>query len=189
MQISWSLIHTRYAPWTFAVLLVALVLCTVTDLRHRKVGNNVTFPAALLGMALHGALGGGWLLASSVLAFLLCFTVGLLLWSRWSQSLGAGDVKMVMATAALLGFWPAFFVYFLSNLAMVVYLFLRWIVQGSLLPNLRGIGTWLMSIFAPGTRIVHFEPVGMKDNTPHAPFMLLGAIGTLTLSHFGVLPW
>jgi len=38
-----------------------------------------------------------------------------------------------------------------------------------------------------GAHFVHFEPVGMKDNTPHAPFMLLGLGCTYALIYYGVL--
>lgn len=192
------------APGTTPALLVlfaALVLGSVSDLRSRRLPNKLTFSAILIGLCLHAAMGGGHDLLISFTSFLLCFALGFWLYSSWGgQGFGAGDAKMVMAAAALIGFWPAIWLFFASNLAMAfLYLPVRWLVQGTLVANLRRLGTWLLSMvvafaskigMAPkGAEIIHFVPVGMEDRTPHAPFMLLGASVVVLLHRQGALPW
>lgn len=187
MKILWNLNHAPGAHPALIVLGVALVLSTITDLRSRKISNSVTFSAALIGIVLHAVTGGGWLALSSGLGFLVWLIGGMLVWQ--TGGLGAGDVKMVAAAGALLGLLGAFWMYFLSNLIQVVYLFGRWAVQGTLADNFRLLGSWLYSIVSPGTKKIHFKPVGMEDRTPHAPFMLLGVVAMMALSYYGVLPW
>jgi Flp pilus assembly protein protease CpaA len=190
VKIYWTLTQSPGAHAALWVLLVALCVSTITDLRQRKIFNFATFPAALLGFVIHGWMGGGLMLLSSFLGFAIWLAVGIAAWSAFrGEGLGAGDVKMVAAMGALIGFWPAFWAYFISNLTMVAYLPLRWLVQGTLTENLRLMLTWLHSLLSPGSKVVHFKPVGMEDRTPHAPLMLFGVIAMLTLSHFGVLPW
>ncbi len=187
VKIYWTLTQTPGGHAALVVLLLALCVSTVTDLRQRKIWNYATFPAALLGFVLHGYLGGGWMLLSSVVAFALWLSAGIAVWT--TGGVGAGDIKMLAAMGALIGFWPAFWAYFISNLTMVAYLPVRWLVQGTLIANLRLIGTWLHSLLSPGTKVIHFTPVGMEDKTPHAPLFLFGVIATMILSHYGVLPW
>lgn len=190
MSISYALTRAPAADTACGVLVVALVVATATDLAKRRIPNWVTFPAALAGLLIHALNGGRWWFASSLLSFLLWSVVGIGFWSlSRGQGIGAGDVKMVMASGSLLGAWPTLYVYFLSNLLQVAYLFLRWLVTGTLWANAKLLGTWVTSLVAPNTKVVHFKPVGMEDKTPHAPFMLLGAIVTIYLSRKGVLPW
>lgn len=187
---TWSLLHTPGSGTALGILLGSLLLATVTDLRSRRIPNLVTFPVAIVGVALHGLYGGPWAAASSAAALGLWFAGGLTVWSlSRGQGLGAGDVKMAMAAAALLGFWPTFWLVFASNLSQVFYLFLRWLVQGTGGENFRRLGTWIHSLLAPGTKVVHFKPAGMEDRTPHAPFMLIGAVLVVLLDKYGVLPW
>lgn len=201
MHLTFTLLHAPGASLAHGVLFTALVVGTITDLRARRLPNALTFAAALCGFVLHAAFGGGAGLLASFTSFLLCFAVGFGVYSLWGgQGLGAGDIKMVMAAAALWGFWPAIWLFFASNLAMaLLYLPLRWIVQGTLWANLRRLVVWLQSILVAfagkaglgpkGAAIVHFVPEGMEDRTPHAPFMLIGAAAVLLLSRYGALPW
>ena len=188
--LSWTLMHAPGVNPALVVLFGALSVATVTDLRHRRIPNVVTFPVALVGVALHALTGGGWAALSSAVALCLWLAGGLAFWSASrGQGIGAGDVKMAMASGALLGFWPTFWLVFASNLLQVFYLFVRWLVQGTGGENFRRLGTWIYSIVSPGTKVVHFKPAGMEDKTPHAPFMLLGAIAVVVLDKYGVLPW
>ena len=193
MDLTFTLTRAPVSPSTAqtaaVVLGAALCIATVTDLRRRRIPNWVTFSAAAAGLALH-AMGGGLSgFLSSLAGFLIWFGGGFAFWAlSGGQGIGAGDVKMAMACGALLGAWPTLYVFFLSNLAQVVYLFLRWIVNGTLVANVRGVGRWLVSLLTPGTAVAHFQPVGMGDKTPHAPFMLIGALVTLYLSREGMLP-
>ncbi|MCS6915801.1 MAG: A24 family peptidase [Myxococcales bacterium] len=188
--LAFSLLEAPGAPVALALLFGSLAVATVTDLRRRRIPNVLTLPAAAAGLVLHAISGGGWTFLSSLLALGLWFAGGLTFWSlSRGQGIGAGDVKMVMAAAALVGFWPTFWMVFASNLLQVLYLFIRWIVQGTSGENVRRLGTWVVSIVAPGTKVVPFRPAGMEDKTPHAPFLLAGAAAMVLLARKGVLPW
>lgn len=189
-SITLALTRSPAADTAIGALGLALVVASVTDLARRRIPNWITFSAAVAGFVIHGMAGGRWLLASSLAGFFLWFFAGFAFWTlSRGQGIGAGDVKMAMASGALLGAWPTLYVVFLSNLAQVVYLFLRWLVTGTLWANAKLLFAWLISLLAPNTKVVHFKPVGMEDKTPHAPFMLIGALVTVYLSRKGVLPW
>lgn len=91
-----------------AALIVAAVIWAMVaaawDLRTRRIPNWMTFPAALLGMVLNLALGGGAGLWRSALGTLT--GLALLIVPFAMGGMGAGDVKMLAAVGAIGG--PAF---------------------------------------------------------------------------------
>lgn len=81
--------------------IVATVIGAVTDLKTRKIYNWLTFPSAVLGLALNSYLYGlngakdsalGWVIAT----LLMCFP-------NPGKRMHFGDVKMMAAVGALLG--------------------------------------------------------------------------------------
>ena len=174
-----TLVRSPAALPAWIGLFCGLGIATVTDLKARRIPNALTLPLTIAAVVMHGVLGtGGQLLASFIAAF-LWLTIGLWYWAHHrGQGIGAGDVKMVMACAALLGVLPTFWIVLFSNGIQLLYLLAFWARQRTLLANLRGVGCWLLVVFMPGTYKVHYQPVGKRDLVPHAPFMLLGAIVT-----------
>ena len=84
---------------TFAALLCAGIAC-VTDLRSRRIPNWLTFPAMLLGLALH-AIGAGH--GEAFRSFAALFLCGLLFLVFYlAGGMGAGDVKLIAAQGSLL---------------------------------------------------------------------------------------
>ncbi len=88
---------------------VAVAVSLVTDLLHRKILNVITYPALLAGPVIHGiaygwstSLGRGleWSLVGLVvggLPFLVINAIN-------SSAFGMGDVKLMAAVGALMGF-------------------------------------------------------------------------------------
>jgi len=88
--------------WAALPVLVLVTLAARADVRTRKIPNALTFPALLLGLATHLALGG----RDGFLASLAGMSVaGVALIPGWLMRwMGAGDVKLMAAAGAWLAF-------------------------------------------------------------------------------------
>ncbi len=89
-----------------AIIFVATVgiytaVAAVFDLRLHRIPNYITVPAALLGLAYHGLMPGGFGLLSSLAGFAIGFGLLLLPWLLGGG--GMGDVKLLAALGAWLG--------------------------------------------------------------------------------------
>jgi prepilin peptidase CpaA len=87
--------------WFDAILLLVLFICVITDLKNRKIYNNVIFPALLIGVSSHMVASGWEGLFFSLKGFLL--GLGLLLIPYLMNGMGAGDVKLLALIGALKG--------------------------------------------------------------------------------------
>jgi len=87
-----------------AVTVTWALVAAMWDLRTHRIPNWMTFPAALLGLALNLALEGSFGLRQSVLGALA--GLGMLIVPFAMGGMGAGDVKMLAAVGAFGG--PAF---------------------------------------------------------------------------------
>lgn len=84
-----------------AVVSAACIVAVVTDVRTRKIPNWLSFGLAAVGIA-YSAFGGWHVLALSLLAYVVVFAAGAVLFSMgW---LGGGDVKLLAAVASFVGF-------------------------------------------------------------------------------------
>jgi len=95
---------TRPAVGIEVVLLVAVLIATVTDLRSRRIPNWLTVSALLLGFALNALIAypspleGIWL---SLKGFAIAFGLNLVMYML--HMTGAGDVKLLAAVGAMVG--------------------------------------------------------------------------------------
>ncbi|MFC4098838.1 A24 family peptidase [Paenibacillus xanthanilyticus] len=87
--------------WANAIMLLVLALCVVTDVRSRKIYNNVIAPALVLAVVYHAAT-DGW---SGLLHMLIGLGAGfaILLIPYLLGGMGAGDVKLLALVGALKG--------------------------------------------------------------------------------------
>lgn len=86
---------------SLGVLVLVLTLSVYTELKERRIPNAVTLGGLLSGLAV-GFLPGGISLASSILGFGIGF--GILFVFYVFGGMGGGDVKLMGAVGALLGF-------------------------------------------------------------------------------------
>jgi len=125
----------------------AVLLCGAAawcDLRYRRIPNAITFPAVVVALCLHGATHAGAGLLNSLAGMLAA--AALVLPGYALGFTGAGDVKLLAAVGALLGFPAALFAALLSLvfggiLSVLVSLWRRQL--SSLLVRSWGIGRWL----------------------------------------------
>jgi len=89
-----------YANIGFFLAALLAAVCTLTDIKTRKIYNVLTYPAVLVGIALNLLAGsyaniyGGIIIFAMYLYFFL------------SGKMGAGDLKLAVALALLLGMQP-----------------------------------------------------------------------------------
>lgn len=180
LSFSTNLIDVRGGKVALGGLFVMLLIGALTDLRSRRIPNLLTLPAALLAIILHAGLDGAWGGVSALLGYLAWFLGGYSFY-RWVGGIGAGDIKLLMSCAAFVGMLPALYVAFVSFMLQTIWLFVGWLAHGTGIENFRRLGYWLYSCLVPGVRITHFQAVGAPDRSPHGPFILAGAVGTVLL--------
>ena len=84
-----------------AVALIVAVACAVFDWRSRRIPNALTMPALAAGLLIHWFIGGWAGLSFSAKG--LALGAGLLVIPYYLGGMGAGDVKLMGAMGALLG--------------------------------------------------------------------------------------
>lgn len=162
------------------LLFCCLAIASVTDLVTRRIPNWLTGSTFLAAFAVHACMTGAAGLVASVLAFLIWFALGFTFYVRIG-GIGAGDIKLIMACAALTGASFTLEVAFVSFALQVLWLIGRWIASGVAIENLRAVGHWFQVLLMPYTKKAHYVAVGTADRSPHAPFLLLGALLVLWL--------
>lgn len=83
------------------LLFLLLAICTVTDVRERKIYNKVLLPFLIVSLVVNGLTGGIEGFTLSLLGLLAGF--GILLIPYLLGGMGAGDVKLLAVIGALMG--------------------------------------------------------------------------------------
>lgn len=165
----------------FAVSLVG----GVHDLFTRRIPNWLTFPAVLLGVAAQFWLGGwgagGDALLGVLLGFVLFFPVHFL------GYMGAGDVKLLMAIGAWMGWRLGLQVAILAVAIGASYALVEIIWRGRLVAVVLSTYSFLRALLVPG---LVAEPLKL-DKERHFAFgicLTLGVGAVIYLKHSGRLP-
>ena len=164
-------------PWSVLPVIVLVILATRADVRTRKIPNRLTGPAFLLALATYWALGGPRAAGMAVVGGLVA---GLVLLPGWLMGfMGAGDVKLMAAVGAWLGFPDGLLAALAALVAGGVIAVIVAARQGRLMQAFRnalGLGRFLLGRMGgpAGT-----APVFTGVRFPFAPAVLLGALFAL----------
>ncbi|MDY7009473.1 MAG: A24 family peptidase [Planctomycetota bacterium] len=168
--------------WSAAVLVVLVVTAAVVDLRCGKVPNWLTYPAIVVGLAGHAAVGyasgGGFRggeqmgLDGALGGFVVGFLPLLLCWL--AGGIGGGDAKLMGAVGALGGYKIALgamlYGFAIAGLMAVIVMVRRRIVR----QTVRRIWHTVVLLILPGAKPA--DPTG--PDSPTVPLAVALCLGT-----------
>lgn len=158
-----------------SLALVAVAVAVVTDLISRRIPNKLTAPVALAGLLLQTGVSGWSGLLDGLLGFLAAFVFFLPFYlARW---VAAGDIKLLMAVGACLG-WRLGILADLGTLlvgAILAFAFL--FIQGGLWTYLRRYGLMAKCLVFTG-RFSYIPPESGETASVRFPYALAIALGT-----------
>jgi prepilin peptidase CpaA len=164
--------------WLYpAVALVCALAGSVFDVRSRRIPNFITLPGILLGLLLHLVLGGWKQLGLAALAGLICGVLFLIFWL--AGGMGAGDVKLMTAVAAIAGMPLVPWLLILTALAGGVMALGLALWRGRLRETIRNVGALAMHHRFEGLA-PHPQLNLANARTLRLPYALAVAAGTAT---------
>jgi len=159
--------------WVAAPVLVVAGLAVRADVRTRRIPNLLTGPAVLLGLVAHLTFGGTAGLASAALG--MAAAGGLLLPGWLMGWMGAGDVKLMAAVGAWLGFPLGVFAALATLMAGGVIALIVAAQRGALKKSVWNavvLGSWAVARGPQSTP----PPVTTGIRFPFAPAVLAGSL-------------
>ena len=165
---------------TAIALVVGLIAC-VTDIRHRRIPNVLTFGAAAAALIFHAAVSG----LPGLLGAALGWTVGVVLFLPFFllRGMGGGDVKLLAALGAWLGPGDAFYLAIYASIAGGVLALVVSVARGYLITAFRNIWNLLTYWSVAGPRPMDALTLD-KGKAPRLAFavpMLVGTVVTVWL--------
>lgn len=160
----------------FISTIVISALAAFTDLWRGKVYNWLTFPAIFLGIFLSTFYFGWSGFVSSLFGVILAFFI--FGWMFLIQTMGAGDVKLLMALGALGGARYSFEVAILSVLIGAAFAFVILSFKGQIFSFAKKMYRFLLSIFIKEL-VVELPSFNRDMKMPFAVPIAIAAIWTL----------
>ena len=184
-------VSSSQREYGFFLLSLCFVVCAAgafADIATRRIPNALTYPAILLGLVLNAAApqllaafdlstAQVWLGSSGTIdclqGFGLCAVIGIV--SFMARGLGGGDVKLLGAVGALIGFDAVVAVLFNTLLIAAVVGIVNWALRGTLLSRTQKFASaiYFSVIFRSNMRSVYgFKPT----EGPFGLSLLLGLV-------------
>jgi prepilin peptidase CpaA len=179
--------QTGYGFYLLALCFLVCIAGAWVDVATRRIPNLLTYPAILIGLALNAlaplllsALGADtavvWLgatgLRDGLLGFGLCAAIGIV--SFIARGLGGGDVKLLAAVGAMIGFDAVVAVLFNTLLVAAVFGVVNWAVKGTLMARVQIIANNVLVALVT-RRSVNVYPFKSTE-TPFGLALLIGLI-------------
>lgn len=155
------------------LLIIILLICVITDIKSRKIYNNVIYPGIILAFIIHAAVSGWDGFLHSFLGFLI--GLGLLLIPYLMRGMGAGDVKLLALVGAFKGGAFVFQTFiFMALLGAVIALAIVLFRRGTVKPLL-----YKMSSAKSGVKMTGFSKESLSATYPYGVAIAGGAFISL----------
>ena len=176
-------------PGVVAVLLAMVLAAAVYDVRYRRIPNWLTLAGILAGVALNGFLDQGrpGLFVSSLLGLAIAFGLYFVLYAL--RAMGAGDVKLMAAVGAIVG-WPDWFgVFIVTAIIGGIMALLLVAVRGRVKKTFWNVAFILSELKSGRPAYMRREELDVKNpkalGLPHGAVIAVGTVFFLALStHF-----
>jgi len=171
-------------------VVIALVLCAaVYDVRYRRIPNWLSVVGVLAGLALNGFLDQGrpGLFVSSMLGLAIAFGLYFVLYAL--RAMGAGDVKLMAAVGAVVG-WPNWFgIFIVTAVIGGVMALILVVARGRLRKTFWNVAFILSELRGGRPAYMRREELDVKNpkslGLPHGAVIAVGTLFFLALSaHF-----
>ncbi len=167
------------------VLLVMLLIAAVFDVRYRRIPNWLTVSGALLGIAMNTLIGAPEAgLVFSLVGLLVAFGVYAFLYAL--RAMGAGDVKLMAAIGALVGWERWFGIFFITALIGGVMAVILVVARGRLKRTIFNVGFILSEMKSGRPAYLKNEELDVKSKKavglPHGAVIAVSAVFFLALS-------
>jgi len=180
--------QTEYGFFLLSLCVVVVFGATWSDVATRRIPNVLTYPAIALGLLLNGVapwLVDRWSLGTAEVflgasgtvqclqGFGLCAAIGIV--SFMARGLGGGDVKLLAAVGAMMGFSGVVSVLFNTLLVAALIGLVNWVAGGSIMRKLQGLAhsVYFSIIMRADMREVYrFRP----SESPFALSLLIGLV-------------
>jgi prepilin peptidase CpaA len=163
---------------TISVLAIAALAC-VWDLKSARIPNWLTFTGAAAAILFHAVAPQGQGVGAALIGLLLGLAIFLPLFAL--RAMGAGDVKLLAALGAWIGWGPVFWVAMYASVAGGVLALIVMLARGHFWKGLQNIRTlltfWMISGIKPLPSVSLDDPHAVR--LPYAVPIAVGLMVTL----------
>jgi prepilin peptidase CpaA len=176
-------------PGAEALLVLVVLVAAVYDIRYRRIPNWLSLGGVLLGVALNAFLYQGWPgLRLSLQGLGMGFGVYFLLYML--RAMGAGDVKLMGAVGAIVGWRDWFGTFLITAIIGGMIALILVALRGRVQKTLWNVGFILSELKSGRPAYMGKEELDVRSpkalGLPHGAVIAVGTIFFLALaSHFG----